>query len=449
MTEKLSMDWFEERESSLERGVEERGHMRTVANNVILHLHPTRVPAEALRFTYTWGLGGISTVLAVMLVLTGLLLMFRYDADIERAYTSIQILETQVVFGSLIRAIHHWSANLLVVTVFLHLVRVFYTAAFKKGRAVNWLVGLALFLIVLAFNFTGYLLPWDQLSYWAITVSTSLFDYIPTVGSAIGHFFTAGPQVGQGALRNFYAIHVALLPVLLAITMTYHFWKLRKNGGISVPERPQCQPVERVTTIPNLIQIEFAVLAVVVVGVVIWAMLVPAPLGEMANPARSPNPAKAAWYFSGLQELLLHMDALSAILLVGIVLVGIAMLPLLDCSSADIGLYFRSNIGRKAALLGAFLSLDLVPLLVIGDEYWFDLPALIPGLPSFIANGLIPLLVILLILTLVYFAARAGFKANHSEALTGVFTFIIVSLVILTVVGVYFRGPNMALVLPF
>ena len=191
-------------------GLERRGRMKDVANSLILHIHPTRVPADALRFTYTWGLGGISAVLAVMLGLTGMMLMFRYEPTVERAYISLQLLETQVAFGSLVRAIHHWSANLLVITCFLHLVRVFLTGGFKKGRAVNWLVGLGLLMLVLAYNFTGYLLPWDQLAYWAITVSTSLVSYIPKVGQELSRLVLAGPEVGQGALSNFYALHVAV-----------------------------------------------------------------------------------------------------------------------------------------------------------------------------------------------------------------------------------------------
>ena len=212
--------------------------MRQVVNNAILHLHPVNVPAKALRFTYTWGLGGISVFLALMLGITGILLMFRYDASIERAYLSIQELEATVVFGSLIRGIHHWSANLLVITSFLHLLRVFFTGGYKKGRAMNWYVGVALMLIVLAFNFTGYLLPWDQLAYWASTVGTSLLEYIPLIGGELSKFIMGGDVLGQGTLRNFYAIHVAGLPILMAAAVSYHFWKIRKNGGISHRDAP-------------------------------------------------------------------------------------------------------------------------------------------------------------------------------------------------------------------
>jgi quinol-cytochrome oxidoreductase complex cytochrome b subunit len=430
-------------------GTDEIGRMRMVANSLILHLHPARVPASALRISYTWGLGGISTVLALLLAATGVLLMFRYEPNIDRAYLSIQAMESQVAFGSLVRAVHHWSANLLVITAFLHLVRVFLNGGFKQGRAKNWLIGVALLVLVLAFNFTGYLLPWDQLAYWAITVSTSLIAYLPGVGEVVSKFVLGGPQVGQGALSNFYALHVAVLPFLMVTAMGYHFWKVRKDGGLSQPVKQGKDLAERLTTIPHLVQVEFAAAAAVIAGIAIWAMLVPAPLGEMANPTHSPNPAKAAWYFAGLQELLLHMHPLAAMLLVGIVLLAVALLPRWDGQEENIGIYFRSAVGRRAALVGAFLGLDLVPLLVIADEFWVELPALLPGWPSLISGGLVPLLLTLAGLAAVYGALRLGFRAKNGEALVGLFAFVMVSLIVLTIVGVFFRGPNMALVLPF
>ena len=428
---------------------DDRRNMRAVLNNVILHLHPARVPADAIRFTYTWGLGGISVVLGLMLGLTGVLLMFRYEPSVERAYMSIQVLETEVMFGSLVRAVHHWSANLLVVTTFLHLARVFFTGGYKKGRATNWLIGVLLLVLVLAFNFTGYLLPWDQVAYWAITVSTSLIGYIPRLGSAFSDFVLGGPKVGQGALKNFYALHVAVLPVMLVMTASYHFWRVRKDGGISQPEQPEGQRPERVTTLPHLVRKEFAALAVVLAVVVLWGMLMPAPLKELADPARSPNPAKAAWYFLGLQELLLHMNTLAAMALVAIVLALMLLLPRWDRQDEDIGIYFRSRAGRKAALAGALLGLDLVPLMVIADEYWIDLPALLPATwPDDISSGLLPLLLTLAGLVVVYWIARRVSRGNRSEALVGLFGFLLVSLVVLTIIGVFFRGPNMALVQP-
>jgi quinol-cytochrome oxidoreductase complex cytochrome b subunit len=425
------------------------GRVQATAVGLVLHLHPPRVPAAALRFTYTWGLGGISALLALVLVTTGVLLMFRYEPTVERAYLSIRLLESQVPFGSLFRAVHHWSANLLVVTAFLHLLRVFLTGGFKAGRAVNWLVGTLLLVLVLALNFTGYLLPWDQLAYWAITVSTSLIGYVPIVGNTIARFLLSGSQVGQGALSNFYALHVAVLPVLVAVALSYHFWKVRKDGGISQPATGQEDRTPRLDTIPHLVQREVAIGAVVLVVLLLWSMLVPAPLEELADPMNSPNPAKAAWYFAGLQELLLHMHPLAAMVLVAVVLAGLALLPYWDRESRTIGIYFRSIAGRRAAILAAVLAVDLVPLLIIADEFWLDLPGLLPGWPALVSGGLMPLLLTLAGLAALYGLARLVTRGNHGEAAVGLVTFLVVALVILTITGVYFRGPNMALVLPF
>ncbi len=428
---------------------DDRSRMKAVANNVILHLHPAKVAKPALRFSYTWGLGGLSTMLALVLITTGVLMMFRYDASVERAYTSVQAMETDVLFGSLTRAMHHWSANLLVVTAFLHMLRVFYTGGYKNGRSTNWTIGLILFLIILAFNFTGYLLPWDQLAYWAITVGTSLLSYIPVVGDLISNFLLAGPEVGQGALRNFYAIHVSVLPVLFTLLMAWHFWKVRKDGGISQPIPPERTRIEKVTTIPHLVQIELAAAIVLITTLLLWSMAVPAPLEALADPLHPPNPAKAAWYFMGVQELLLHMDALAAMILTGIGMVAIFLIPKWDKQGDDIGIYFRSARGRVAAIVGILWSIVLVPILVVVDEYWLDLPAMFPDVSNFIINGVVPLLATFTGLAFIYMLIRVIGRLTHSETLVGLFSFIFSSLILLTIVGVFFRGANMALVLPF
>lgn len=424
------------------------GHMRAVVNNAILHLHPVSVPVSSLRFSYTWGLGGISVFLGLLLGITGVLLMFRYDASIERAYISIQELEATVIFGSLIRGIHHWSANLLVVTTFLHLLRVFFTGGYKKGHAMNWFVGVALLLIVLAFNFTGTLLPWDQLAYWASTVGTSLLGYIPVIGNELSRFIMGGPVLGQGTLRNFYAIHVAALPIIMAALISYHFWKIRKNGGISQSEKDQARG-EKLTTIPHLVQRELAAATIILTVVLIWAMFTPTPLLDLANPGKSPNPAKAAWFFVGLQELLLHMHPSAAIGLVGIILGFIFLIPIFDRSGEDIGIYFRSKKGKWIAFFAAFISIDLVVALVTLDEYRLDFVSMLPNLPLAVSYGIIPVAIALVSLILFYGLSRLLFKANHSEGMMGVFTFIIIALVVLTIIGVFFRGPNMVLALPF
>jgi quinol-cytochrome oxidoreductase complex cytochrome b subunit len=257
-----------------------------------------------------------------------------------------------------------------------------------------------------------------------------------------------GAVLGQGTLRNFYAIHVAALPILMIVTISYHFWKIRKNGGISQSEKDQARG-EKATTIPNLVHREMAAAAIILLVVLIWAMLTPAPLLDLADPGVSPNPAKAAWFFVGLQELLLHMHPSAAIGLVGIILTFIFLIPIFDRTGEDIGIYFRSKKGKWIALFSAFISADLVIALVVGDEYWFDLSNAFPELSVAISNGLIPMLIALTSLGLIYGITRLLFRATHSEAMVAIFTAIIISLITLTIIGVFFRGPNMILALPF
>jgi len=427
---------------------ETRRNLRRVWESMILHIHPTRVPAKALTFTYTWGLGGISTLLCLTLAVTGILLMFRYDSDVERAYLSIQALETEVLFGSLIRALHHWSANLLAITAFLHMLRVFFTGGFKAGRKLNWVIGVVLFVLVLAFNFTGYLLPWDQVAYWAITITTTVIQHIPAIGREISNAVLAGSEVGQGALRNFYALHVAVLPATVIILLGYHFWRVRKDGGISQPLPRDGEEIEKLTTVPHLVRRETAVAAAVITLLILFSMLVPAPLGGVADPLRSPNPAKAAWYLGGFQELLLHMETEAAMVFMALVFAGVIAVPILDRQDDNIGLACRSRTGVYAALLGLALAINLVPALIVADEYYINWVAWFPNWPSLLANGFLPIVGLLVLLGLVYGIARRLLKANRSEGLVALFSFLMTSFVVLTIVCAFFRGANMDLVLP-
>jgi quinol-cytochrome oxidoreductase complex cytochrome b subunit len=206
-----------------------------VMNNVFLHLHPVRVKRHAIRYTYTFCLGGISFFLFLALTVTGLYLMFFYVPSISRAYQDILAIEASVAFGTLVRNMHRWAAHLMVLTVFLHMVRVFYHGAYKPPREFNWVVGVVLLLLTLLLSFTGYLLPWDQIAFWAITVGTQMALYAPLLGQESSFFLLGGIQVGQETLLRFYVLHVIALPLLAAIFLVVHFWRIRKDGGISGP----------------------------------------------------------------------------------------------------------------------------------------------------------------------------------------------------------------------
>jgi quinol-cytochrome oxidoreductase complex cytochrome b subunit len=206
-----------------------------VMNNVFLHLHPVRVKRHAVRYTYTFCLGGISFFLFLALTVTGLYLMFFYVPSVSRAYQDIQGIEASVAFGTLVRNMHRWAAHLMVLTVFLHMIRVFYHGAYKPPREFNWVVGVVLLLLTLLLSFTGYLLPWDQIAFWAITVGTQMALYAPLLGQESSFFLLGGIQVGQETLLRFYVLHVIALPLLAAIFVVVHFWRIRKDGGISGP----------------------------------------------------------------------------------------------------------------------------------------------------------------------------------------------------------------------
>ncbi|MGD9092751.1 MAG: cytochrome b N-terminal domain-containing protein [Anaerolineales bacterium] len=207
-----------------------------MTTNVFFHLHPVKVSLNSLKATYSLGLGVISLIAFIELSLTGLLLMFYYVPTVERAYTNIVVLQTLVPYGQLLRNFHRWGAHLMVIVVVLHMVRVFYTGAYKPPREFNWVIGVILLILTLGASFTGYLLPWDQLAFWAITVGTSVASYEPLLGSTIKAFLLGGPEVGQAALTRFYALHIMLIPAAIALLISIHLWRVRKDGGLAANE---------------------------------------------------------------------------------------------------------------------------------------------------------------------------------------------------------------------
>jgi quinol-cytochrome oxidoreductase complex cytochrome b subunit len=206
-----------------------------VMNNVFLHLHPVRVKKHAVRYTYTFCLGGVSFFLFLVLTVTGVYLMFFYVPSVTRAYQDILSIENSVAFGSFVRNMHRWGAHLMVLTVFLHMIRVFYHGAYKPPREFNWAIGVVLLFCTLWLSFTGYLLPWDQIAFWAITVGSQMATYAPLLSKESSFILLGGVEVGQGTLIRFYVMHVIAFPLITAILMVVHFWRIRKDGGISGP----------------------------------------------------------------------------------------------------------------------------------------------------------------------------------------------------------------------
>jgi quinol-cytochrome oxidoreductase complex cytochrome b subunit len=227
----------------------QRNRALMVVDNVFLHLHPVRVSRHAVNYGYTWGMGGISFLLFIILTITGVILMFYYRPAAEYAYEDMKYLMNDVPFGALIRNMHRWSAHLMVITVMLHMFRVFLTGSYKPPRQFNWVVGVILLLLTFLLSFTGYLLPWDQLAIWAVTVGTNMARATPFLGhqgpfgpelgmrpdNDVRFLLLGGTQVGPPALLRFYVLHCIFLPLVTAIFLAVHFWRIRKDGGISGP----------------------------------------------------------------------------------------------------------------------------------------------------------------------------------------------------------------------
>jgi quinol-cytochrome oxidoreductase complex cytochrome b subunit len=202
--------------------VDRSGRARATAENLVLHLHPATVSREALRPSFTWCMGGITAFLFVAETLTGLLLMFYYRPTTEWAYHDMLDLRDVVSLG-IVREIHRWGGHAMVIAVILHMLRVFLTGSYKRPREFNWCVGVLLLVLVFLFSFTGYLLPWDQLSVWAVTVGANL------AGDA-GTVLLGGRSVGEDTLNRFYVLHCVGLPLATVGLMGVHFWRVRKDG---------------------------------------------------------------------------------------------------------------------------------------------------------------------------------------------------------------------------
>ena len=203
-----------------------------IFNSLTLHIHPVKVRLRAIKFSYTFYLGMISFFLFVLLIVTGILLMLYYQPAIPHAYNNMKDLEFVVSNGSFLRNMHRWSAHLMVITVFLHMLRVFYKGAYKPPREFNWIIGIVLLIITLLLSYTGYLLPYDQLSYWAVTVGTNIVQYIPITGEKIRFLLLGGSEIGEYTLVRFYVLHCIILPLFIVLLIALHFWRIRKDGGL-------------------------------------------------------------------------------------------------------------------------------------------------------------------------------------------------------------------------
>jgi quinol-cytochrome oxidoreductase complex cytochrome b subunit len=371
----------------------EKDRAAVMISSLFLHIHSARVSRHSLRATYTFGLGLVSAVLLGILTLTGLALMLNYVPYPAEAYRSMKDLQFVVTYGVILRNLHRWSAHAMVLVVFLHMCRVFWTGSYKAPRQFNWVVGVALLVLTLGLSFTGYLLPWDQLAFWAITVGTNIAAYAPIVGQRLKFLLLAGHVIGPMTLLRFYVLHCVILPLAMLTLVALHVWRVRKDGLSGAPvtlasvdetagtfppstktwglmamtRRPAAsvearEVTDEVFAWPHLLYREALVALGVVIALHLVSLVFMAPLEEMADPTRTPNPAKAPWYFLGLQELVHYSALIGGVVVPTLLVSALFVLPYVDRNPRGSGEWFArerrvaNTVFTAAVILFALLT---------------------------------------------------------------------------------------------
>jgi quinol-cytochrome oxidoreductase complex cytochrome b subunit len=451
-----------------------RERIRKVSKNFFLHFHAAKIHAYSLRPTYTFGLGVIAAFLFLVLIFSGVFLLLYYTPSVERAYAAVKDITFVVSGGRYVRNFHRWAAHGLVLAAFFHLMRVFYTGSYFGSRKVNWIIGIAMLLTVLLMSFSGYLLPWDQLAYWAITIGSNiaasfrdLTDMLGVtenfdIGGFIKKIFIGGETVYQPALTRLFMLHVIFLPVTLLVLTGVHIWRIRKDEGLSRPADADAILLNkanhagndvsgeislgernslRLFSWPLLMWAELSILISIVAVLMLLAFWVDAPLREQANPAFPENPAKAPWYFLGVQELVSYSAFAGGVLIPALFITFLILIPFFDKEDQYTGIWFSGNSGKKITRYSLVFGLAMTVLLVflsINFEWGGGgKTALSPALSLLINPATIA--------AVVYIAWSASVLIKTSSrrlAAMALFTCAIVGVVIFTVIGIWFRGPN-------
>lgn len=274
-------------------------------------------------------LGGIAYLLFLLLVVTGVLLAVHYRPSAQEAYSSIQHIVSEVTLGWLVRDLHAWAANLLVVAVLAHMARVFFAAAYKPPRETNWLIGVVLLFLVLAFGATGYLLPWDQWAYWTVTEALNAVAGIPLLGDAAAGLLRGDPIVSGATLSRFFAAHVIVLPWLALALLGFHFTMVRRHG-VAPPPRPPAVPGSGRRFFPNHLLRSFMVAVLVCALAITVAVFAPRPVGDPANPGKLPETVRSTWVVVDVSRALTHYLGWWGFAGFTLLAIGLALLPLFD-----------------------------------------------------------------------------------------------------------------------
>ncbi len=338
--------------------------MTAKLTNFFLHLHPPKIPKREGSFFYTFGLGGISIFLILVLGITGILEVFYYVPSEAEANQSLQVITYLIPYGNLIRGLHYWAGQLLLGTSILHMLRVVLTGSYKAPRRFNWLLGVGLLLTVLFFNFTGYGLRWDEDISWALLVGTNLLKSIPLVGESFYRLAVGGSSIAGQTIVRFYGWHVYGLTLVAVVFVFWHVFRTRRDGGISFKKEDSPKPK---ITREKLFEKEVIAMFVVSILLVVLALIFPPSLQGPLDFNNIPDDAIAQWFFVWVQQLLNSGDAL--IMGVGIpvaLLTLIAVLPyLLDRSKSGVGVWFNRE-GRVAQIIMILIIIGMVILTILG-----------------------------------------------------------------------------------
>ena len=426
-----------------------------ITRNFFLHIHATRVHIHSMKPTYTFGLGIILGFLFLVMVFTGVILMIYYTPSVETAYQSVKDIVNVVPGGRIIRNMHRWASQGMIIVVFLHMVRVFYTGSYLGKRSLNWVIGVVLLIITLLSNFSGYLLPWDQLAYWAVTIGSNiaasareLTDLLGITnwfdpGGFLKKLLIGGEVVGQPALSRFFALHVIFLPLTMLVLVGIHFWRIRKDGGLSRPAKYANDKgtENKWLAWPVLMWTELGLLLLVVVVVLFVAIVADAPLLEQANPSFPENPAKSPWYFLGIQELVSYSAFAGGLLVPVLYLVFLFSIPYRDREDRFVGEWFSGKQGSTLVLRSAIfaLLLVLIQLVVIIRFGW--LRDWFPGISQWFVMLINPATITAGFFMVLAEWIRRRTRSTRMAALV-LFTCSLVALVLFTAIGIWFRGPN-------
>lgn len=332
--------------------------------NFLNHLHPQKVRRKTLNPWTTLGLGTACLTCIGILFVTGLTLFLYYVPDREQAYERILHISTTLRYGRTVRNLHYVTANVLIILSAAHLARVFVTGSYK-GHRICWLYGLSLFLLLCGANFTGYLLSWDQVSYWAVKVGAGLAGYVPIIGDGLQRFLLAGEEIGGDTLARAFAFHAGIIPLGLLILTSLHLWRLRKEGGLALPPDSKSQLIP---AHPWLYRAEGAVALWTFASLVFLSHVMDAPIHGRADPMHPPNPAKAPWYFIGFQEMVSYSAFLGGVVAPLILLLFFVLVPLLDRTQSPGGVWFAKD-RRVLNVLFLCILLSQVTFIIIG--LWF------------------------------------------------------------------------------